>query len=115
MLQHLRRTRAAGRRRQRDQACHQSLSWLVERAGHGDEEAFGSLTDVLLPWVWTTVAGRVNPDRLAQVSAAAMVLMWQRSPRFDASRERVMQWAYSCTADAVAADAEVCGTSALAT
>lgn len=62
--------------------------------------------DVLLPWVWTTVAERARPDRLTEVSAAAMVLMWQRSPRFDASRERVMQWALTCTADAVAADVD---------
>lgn len=116
MLRDLRWAGSAGRRAQRDErdrSCRQSLSRLVERAGQGDQEAFESLTDVLLPWVWTTVAGRARPDRLIQVSAAAMVLMWQRSPRFDASEGGVTQWAQTCTEDALAADEDFLATTAL--
>jgi hypothetical protein len=113
VLQDLRRARGAARGDQPDQSCRRGLAWLVQGAGRGDEEAFGNLTDVLLPWVWTTVAGRARPDRLTEVSAAGRVLMWQRSPQFDASQERVMHWAQACAEDALAADEEILGRPAL--
>jgi len=75
-------------------AGNDPLAALLQRAGRGDESAFGELYDSLAPMLHGIVLKVVrDPAQSEEVTQEAFVELWRLAPRYEASRGSVRSWA----------------------
>ena len=69
------------------------LTALLQRAGRGDEAAFGQLYDALAGLINATVRKVVrDPSQSDEVTQEVFIELWRLAPRFDESRGSVKSW-----------------------
>ncbi len=70
------------------------LTLLLQRAGRGDEAAFGQLYDELAGLINGVVRNVVrDPSQSDEVTQEVFIELWRLAPRFDDSRGSVKSWA----------------------
>jgi RNA polymerase sigma-70 factor (ECF subfamily) len=71
-----------------------ALTALLQRAGRGDEAAFGELYDELAGLINGTVRRVVrDPSQSDEVTQEVFIELWRLAPRFDEARGSVRSWA----------------------
>ncbi|KAA1423701.1 sigma-70 family RNA polymerase sigma factor [Mumia zhuanghuii] len=85
-----------GRRAENDEGdppYEDPLEPLMARVARGDEQAFGAVYDALAGSVFGLVRRVVrDPVRAEEVTQEVFLQVWQKAPRFDASRGRPKTW-----------------------
>lgn len=72
---------------------NQTLADLLQRAGRGDQEAFGTLYDAVVSRLHGLVLRVVrDPAQAEEVTQEAMVEIWRQSARFDPALGSPLSW-----------------------